>query len=328
MMAGAEQPRTIERVAVIGAGTMGWQIAALTAASGRGVQLFDADPAAAARGIERLRAELPGARAESLLGIPLPDDVEQIVRRITVSRSMAEAVEQADLVIEAVREEITIKRTVFAQIDPLAPGAILATNSSSLPSSELIPAVADPSRLLNLHFFSPVWRRPMLEVMGCGQSSAGTLAAGVAFGRSLGLVTAEVRGESKGFIINRVWRAVKREVLRVVDEGHADPEDVDRLWMLFFGTSTGPFGIMDGVGLDVVADIEASYAAVSTDPTEQPSTRLHQLIDQGKLGEKSGEGFYRYPNPAYARPGWLRGANAPDAGGDEHDGIALRGCGS
>ena len=310
-MAEAEHQRTIERVAVIGAGTMGWQIAALTAASGRDLRLFDADPAAAARGIERMRAELPAARTESLLGIPLPDDVEQIVQKIDVAPSLAEAVGDADLVIEAVREEIATKRAVFAQIDPLAPTAILATNSSSLPSSGLVPAVSDPSRLLNLHFFSPIWRRPMLEVMGCGQTAPKVMAAGVAFGRSLGLVTAEVRGESKGFIINRVWRAVKREALQVVDEGHADPEDVDRLWMLFFGTPAGPFGIMDGVGLDVVADIEASYAAVSTDPADQPSTRLHQLIASGKLGEKSGEGFYHYPDPVYAQPGWLRGTNEP-----------------
>ncbi len=308
-MVEAMHQRTIERVAVIGAGTMGWQIAALIAASGRDVRLFDADPAAAMRGIERMRTELPSARSESLLGIPLPADVEQLVQKIDVAPSLAEAVGEADLVIEAVREEIATKRAVFAQVAPLAPDAILATNSSSLPSSGLVPAVTDPSRLLNLHFFSPIWRRPMLEVMGCGRTAPEVMAAGVAFGRSLGLVTAEVRGESKGFIINRVWRAVKREALRVVDEGHADPEDVDRLWMLFFGTPAGPFGIMDGVGLDVVADIEASYAAVSTDPADQPSTHLHQLIDGGKLGEKSGEGFYRYPGPAYAQPGWLRGTN-------------------
>ena len=310
-MAETEHQRTIERVAVVGAGTMGWQIAALTAASGRMVRLFDADPAAGERALERMRAELPAARSESVLGIPLADDVEEVIRRVEVAISLADAVGEADLVIEAVREELDTKLALFAQIDPLAPAAILATNSSSLPSSGLLPAVTDPSRLLNLHFFSPVWRRPMLEVMGCGQTSPGTIADGVSFGRSLGLVTAVVRGESKGFIINRVWRAVKREALLVVDEGHADPEDVDRLWMLFFGTPTGPFGIMDGVGLDVVADIEASYAAVSTDPNDQPSARLHQLIAGGKLGEKSGEGFYRYPDPVYTQTDWLRGTDTP-----------------
>jgi 3-hydroxybutyryl-CoA dehydrogenase len=105
---------------------------------------------------------------------------------------------------------------------------------------------------------------------------------------------------------------VKRESLRVVDEGHADPEDVDRLWMLFFGTPVGPFGLMDMVGLDVVADIEASYAAVSPDPTDTASPTLHRLVAAGNLGEKTGAGFYRHPHPAYTRPGWLRGEEEGD----------------
>ena len=300
----------IGTIAVVGAGTMGWQIAALCAAGGRAVALHDADPAAIGRAHARMRAELPAARAVSQLGIPLPADIEALIARVRPAPDLADAVAGVDLVIEAVREDLATKLAVFAELDRLAPRALLATNSSSLPSSHLVPAVADPTRLLNLHFFSPIWQRPMLEVMGCGQTAPAALAAGAAFGRSLGLVTATVRGESKGFIINRVWRAVKREALRVVDEGHADPADVDRLWMLFFGSPSGPFGIMDGVGLDVVADIEASYAAVSPDPTDVASPALHRLVEQGRLGEKTGGGFYEHPNPAYARPGWLRGDEA------------------
>jgi 3-hydroxybutyryl-CoA dehydrogenase len=125
-------------------------------------------------------------------------------------------------------------------------------------------------------------------------------------------VTAVVRGDSKGFIINRVWRAVKRESLRVVDEGHADPADVDRLWMLFFGTPYGPFGIMDMVGLDVVADIETSYQRVATDPADRPSPILHEKLTEGELGEKSGRGFYAHPDPEYTRAGWLTGAGGSD----------------
>jgi 3-hydroxybutyryl-CoA dehydrogenase len=115
-----------------------------------------------------------------------------------------------------------------------------------------------------------------------------------------------VRGESKGFIINRVWRAVKREALRVVDDGHADPEDVDRLWAFFWGIDQGPFGAMDAIGLNVIADIEDSYIAVSSDPTDRPSPTLHALVDDGKLGVKTGSGFYEYPNPSYRQPGWPR----------------------
>jgi 3-hydroxybutyryl-CoA dehydrogenase len=160
---------------------------------------------------------------------------------------------------------------------------------------------------MNTHFFAPIWMRAMVELMGCGATRPEVMEDVARFGRSLGLVVAVVRGDSKGFIINRVWRAVKREALRVVDEGHADPEDVDRLWMLFFGTPYGPFGIMDMVGLDVVADIETSYQSVTADPTDRPSAVLHDKVAAKELGEKSGRGFYSHPDPEYLRPGWLAG---------------------
>lgn len=294
--------RPIQRVAVIGTGTMGAQIAALTAFSGREVAIFDAVPGAPDRGLDRIRGEiLPGIeRAGFIAGSPA--DTWQ---RLRVGSSLADAVDGADLVIEAVREDIETKKSVFADLSRFAPEAILSTNSSSLPSALLTESVAHPERLLNTHFFAPIWVRTMLELMSCGETSPEVMESVRQFGESLGLVTAVVRGQSKGFIINRIWRAVKRESLRVVDEGHANPEDIDRLWMLFFQTEYPPFGIMDLVGLDVVADIEASYQAVSLDPTDTPSPTLHRLIAQGKLGEKSGEGFYKHPNPAYAQPDFL-----------------------
>ncbi|MEZ4495650.1 MAG: 3-hydroxyacyl-CoA dehydrogenase family protein [Thermomicrobiales bacterium] len=122
----------------------------------------------------------------------------------------------------------------------------------------------------------------------------------------MGLVVARVHGESKGFIINRVWRAIKRESLRVVDEGRGTPEDVDRLFRLFFGAKTGPFQTMDLVGLDVVADIEKTYHAVATDPADVPIKTLTDMVDAGTLGQKSGSGFYDYPDPACEDPDFLR----------------------
>lgn len=294
--------RTIAAVAVIGAGTMGWQIAANTAASGRQVRLYDAASGAAEHAVERMRREL--------VGVGLPADPkatpQEIVSRITVCQSLTDAASEVDLVIEAVKEDLAVKCSVFAELDRLNPQAILATNSSSLLSAQLVPAVTRPERLLNMHHFAPIWQRSMVEIMSCGETSPDVLATAEAFGRSVGLATAVVRGQSKGFIINRVWRAVKRESLRVVDEGHADPEDIDRLWMIFFGTDAGPFGIMDLVGLDVVADIEQSYITVSTDPADRGSTTLRAKLAAGELGEKTGRGFYEHPNPAYRRPGWLR----------------------
>ena len=281
---------------------MGAQIAAITAFSGRNVAIFDAMLGAAERGLDRIRNEiLPGIeRAGFIEGLP-----EEALQRLRIATSLESATEGVDMVIEAVREEIETKKSVFTDLSRLAPDAILSTNSSSLPSMLLAEVVARPERLLNTHFFAPIWVRTMLELMSCGQTSDEVMETTRQFGESLGLATAVVHGQSKGFIINRIWRAVKRESLRVVDEGHADPEDVDRLWMLFFQTQYAPFGIMDMVGLDVVADIESSYQAVTLDPTDKPSPTLYHMISEGKLGEKTGEGFYKHPNPAYAQPDFL-----------------------
>jgi 3-hydroxybutyryl-CoA dehydrogenase len=301
----SEGHREIGRVAVIGAGTMGAQITAQTAFSGREVALFDALPDALDGGMRRIEKEiLPAIQAAGRV----KGGAEDAFGRIRVASSLEDAVRDVDLVIEAVREDAETKRSVFRDLSSLAPDAILGTNSSSLPSSVVADVVDRPQRLLNMHFFAPIWVRPMLELMSCGETSDEVLATARRFGESLGLVTATVQGQSKGFIINRIWRAVKRESLRVVDEGHARPEDNDRLWMMFFQTEHAPFGVMDMVGLDVVADIEASYQAGSIDPSDQPSTTLHRLIAEGKLGEKSGQGFYHHPNPEYTQPGFLDGS--------------------
>ena len=302
----------LNTAAVIGAGTMGRQIAALIAASGRPVRIWDADPGMLAAARERIATEtrtLPDLPryAHHQFRLEPPTDLDDLLTRIVLAESLADAVAGADIVIEAVREDLDTKLALFAELSRLAPDAILTTNSSSLPSSQIAPAVEDPGRFLNTHFFAPVWSRPMVELMGSGATRPEVMAAVERFGKSLGLVTAVVRGDSKGFIINRVWRAVKRESLRVVDEGHADPADVDRLWMLFFGTPYGPFGIMDMVGLDVVADIETSYQKVATDPADQPSAILHEKLKEGNLGEKSGRGFYSHPDPEYTHAGWLTG---------------------
>ena len=158
---------------------------------------------------------------------------------------------------------------------------------------------------MNMHFFAPIWVRTMVELMTCGQTDESVLRRARSFGQELGLVAPIVRTESKGFIINRIWRAVKRESLRVMDEGVASPEDIDRLWMIFFQTGYAPFGVMDMVGLDVVRDIEWSYQRETLDPTDKPSPGLARMIDEGKLGEKSGQGFYSHPNPAYSQPGFI-----------------------
>lgn len=307
----------LPNVTVIGCGTMGRQIAALVASGGRRVRLWDASAEMLELAPGRIADEtrtLPHLPryAHHQFRIEPPEDIDALVSRITPAESMEAAIAGADLIIEAVREDLETKRALFSELSPRAPEAILSTNSSSIPSSQIASAVQDPGRLLNTHFFAPIWSRPMVELMSCGETRSEVMDQVQAFGNSLGLVTAVVRGDSKGFIINRVWRAVKRESLRVVDEGHADPADVDRLWMLFFGTPFGPFGVMDMVGLDVVADIETSYQRVTQDPTDLPSRILHEKVAAGALGEKSGRGFYSHPEPEYLQTSWLTAGAEPE----------------
>jgi 3-hydroxybutyryl-CoA dehydrogenase len=294
----------VRRIAVIGAGTMGAQIGTLAAYAGYEVRIYDALPSATASARERIVQTILPAIADAG---HLQGEANGTLDRLEFPAELAVAVDNVELVIEAVKEELEVKQAVFAELSRLAPDAILATNSSSIPSALVADSVDRPERLLNMHFFAPIWVRSMLELMSCGHTSEEALATAAAVGKRMSLVTATVRGQSKGFIINRIWRAVKRESLRVVDEGVADPEDIDRLWMLFFQTQYAPFGVMDMVGLDVVRDIEWSYQRETLDPTDTPSPTLLRMIAAGELGEKTGKGFYSHPNPAYAQPGFLAG---------------------
>lgn len=299
-------------VAVVGAGFLGRQIAALCAASGRQVRITDAVPEVADGAGESLRALLASPIAEGALAW----DLDTVLARIEPVHALEEALRGADLMIEAVREDLDTKREVFRQASAINPAMYLATNSSSLLSADLRDCVTQVDKLVNLHFFAEFWSRSMVELMGCGETSEETMRVLHGFGQSLGLFCAVVRGQSKGFIINRVWRAIKREALRVVDEGHASPADVDRLFALFWGTDQGPFGAMDRVGLDVIADIEDTYITVATDPADRRSRALHELVAAGHLGVKTGAGFYNYPDPIFETPGWPHvsenDANVPD----------------
>lgn len=156
-----------------------------------------------------------------------------------------------------------------------------------------------------MHFYNPVWQRTMVELMGGTATSARTISMAQEFVHSIQLTPLLVRKESTGFIFNRVWRAIKKECLHLVDEGVASYEDVDRAWMIATSSPIGPFGMMDIVGLDVVKEIESVYFLESGDEADAPPRLLTDKILEGDLGTKTGKGFYTYPNPAFQTPGWL-----------------------
>jgi 3-hydroxybutyryl-CoA dehydrogenase len=220
--------------------------------------------------------------------------------------SLEDCVRDVPLIVETVPESLELKRQVFAEIDQLAPaGAYVATNSSSIPCSRIADATRRPERIFNINFNDPL-QDDLVEVMKGAQTSDEAVAAGVSFVRSLGMVPIVTYKEIMGFSHNRVWRAVKRETLHLVADGYSNYEDLDRAWMLEFGMSYGPFGLMDRIGLDVIRDIETQYYLDSGDVRDKPPQMLEDMVSRGQLGVKTGQGFYTYPNPDYEQPAWLR----------------------
>ena len=226
--------------------------------------------------------------------------------QIMVEKSLEAALSDAELVIEAAPENLETKKEVWRDMGRLAPpGAILATNSSSMPVSKMEEAGGRPELSLNIHFYFPLQGVNHVDVMGGSKTLPETMDKGIQWVRSLGCVPLTVKKELLGFCFNRVWRAIKRETLYMWGEGFVDFRDIDRGWMVFTGMKEGPFAIMDKVGLDVVWDIEMVYYNESGDPKDHPPAALKELIDRGDLGVKSGRGFYTYPDPEYLAPGFL-----------------------
>jgi 3-hydroxybutyryl-CoA dehydrogenase len=293
----------LERIAVIGTGTLGSQIAMIAAHAGYRVVVFDPREGALTGTLEKLKASLV-PRGDNVF---IPWDRWEACRQSIVQvTDLGEAVKGADLIIEAVPENLEMKRRVWKEMARHAsPRAILGTNSSSIPVSRLEDCSGGAERCLNIHFYQPLMGMNIVDVMGGTRTVPEVLERGISWVRSLRCIPLTVNKEILGFCFNRVWRAIKRETLYMWANGFVDFRDVDRAWMVFTGMKMGPFGLMDAVGLDVVHDIEMVYFEDSGDPRDRPPDALRSMLDRGCLGVKTGEGFYRYPDPEYSRPDFL-----------------------
>ena len=273
-------------VAVIGAGTLGRRIALMFAAHGAQVVIHDLDGSQRDAALDYVTGNVT-ALAKSLTDV--------VPGGVSVEVDLAEAVHVAWLVIEAIPERLELKKQVFGQLDELAADdAILASNSSSYSSRLFLDKVHHPERVLNIHFYMPP-KQAAVDVMSCGQTDRDVIDFVMATLPQFGLYPFEARRESTGFIFNRVWAAMKRESLEVVAEGVSTPQDLDRMFEINTGSAGGPFRMMDQVGLDVVLDIEEHYCAEHPEYPEGPRTLLRSYLAQGRLGVKSGAGFYDYP---------------------------------
>jgi 3-hydroxybutyryl-CoA dehydrogenase len=261
----------------------------MLATRGGEVRVFDTVAGQREAAVRYVDAELP-ALLERTAG--------SSAGRVVPSSDLADAVAGTWLVVESLPERLELKQATFSELDRVAPAeTILATNSSSYPSSQMIEDVTHPERVVNTHFYMPPDNN-VVEVMSCGKTDDDVIDVLMEVLPGFGLVPFRVRRESVGFIFNRIWAAMKREALAIVAEGVATPEEVDRIYQLALGARRGLFRAMDLTGLDVILDIEEHYAAEREGIPEAPRQLLRKYIEQGRLGVKSGIGFYDdYPGP-------------------------------
>jgi 3-hydroxybutyryl-CoA dehydrogenase len=280
----------IRTIAVLGAGTMGHGIAQVAAQAGCHAVLYDVDAAAAARAIAKVRENLDKGVELGKVDVAVRDAA---VARLRPARDLGDACGEADCVIEAVPERIDLKTELFREVDRLAPArALLATNTSSLSVASIAAAVADPSRVVGMHFFNPVHLMKLCEIVRHDGADASAVAAAVALAERFGKTAITVH-DSPGFASSRLGLVLGLEAMRMVEQGVASAADIDTAMKLGYGHPMGPLELTDLVGLDVRLGI-ADYLAGELGPAFAPPAILRRMVDAGRLGKKAGEGFYRW----------------------------------
>ena len=275
---------SFEHVLVVGAGQMGGGIAQVVAASGRSVSLYDAAPGATERGLATMRTSLEKLAEKG------GADPDEVLARVTA----ADEITPADLMVEAVIEDAEIKQDVFRRADAvLPPEAILASNTSSIPITSLAAATQRPDRVIGMHFFNPVPVLKLVEVVRGRETSDYTATAIVALAEALGKTPA-VANDFPGFVSNRILMPYLNEAVWALHDGVAEPEAIDTIAKLGFAHPMGPLALADLIGLDTcVAIMEVLHEGLGDDKYA-PCPLLREHVAAGRLGRKSGEGFYRY----------------------------------
>ena len=272
------------RVLVVGAGQMGAGIAQVVAASGRDVSLHDSQAGAVEKGLDGIRRSLERLHQKG------GAEPREVLARVTPVDGLVEA----DLMIEAVVEDPAVKRELFRAADEALPAhAVLASNTSSIPITELAAATARPAQVIGMHFFNPVPMLALVEVIRAEQTSDETAAAIVALARDLGKTPAEAN-DFPGFVSNRILMPFVNEAAYALMEGVADADAIDTVAKLGFAHPMGPLALADLIGLDTcVAIMDVLYEGLG-DPKYAPCPLLRRYVAAGRLGRKSGRGFYEY----------------------------------
>lgn len=278
----------IYKVGVVGAGTMGAQIAEVVSYAGVPVVLSDVDLPSAQRGVEAVRA-IYQARVDK--GKMSPEQLEQKMLLVTPSSGLEEF-KSVDLAIEAISEDMKLKELMFRELDQVCPrSAILASNTSALSLSGLGAATKRPDKVLGLHFFNPAYVMRLVEVVPGLATSSQTIDDAVNFSQGVGKLPIVVK-ECAGFLVNRILMAYVNEAVRALQEGAATLQEIDQD-MVAFGMPVGPLALLDAVGLDISFEV-ARILYRSYGPRMTPAPLLEAMLKAGRLGVKSGHGFYDY----------------------------------
>jgi 3-hydroxybutyryl-CoA dehydrogenase len=281
----------VKFVAVLGAGTMGRGIALVAARAGYRVALQDVAQEAVDAGLEGIRATLGDGVERGKVTV---QERDAALENIATTTNMAEAVETADLVIEAVFESMEVKKALFRQVDEVAPpAAVLATNTSSLSVTEIAASTRRGEQVVGMHFFNPVHVMQLVEVVKGERTAASAVDVARHVAEAMGKQTIVVR-DSPGFATSRLGIALGNEAMRMVESGVAAPEDIDLAMELGYRHPMGPLRLSDLVGLDVrLAITEHLYRELGGEQFRPPQI-LRRMVRAGKLGKKAGEGFYKW----------------------------------
>jgi 3-hydroxybutyryl-CoA dehydrogenase len=298
-------------VLIVGAGTMGQQIGLQCAMHGYKVVVYDIVPEALEAANAQIKAYVAHLVSQTRL---TRSESDAVLARLSFTTNPADAA-RADLISESVPEDPALKAKVFAQFNKLCPPhTIFTTNTSSLVPSMFADATGRPAQFAALHFHTYVWDSNVVDIMPHPGTSPETVKLIYAFARRIGQIPILLKKENHGYVFNAMFNELNTAAVSLVVNGIASTEDVDRAWMGIMKMLLGPFGWLDGIGLKTVWDITQYWATTTGDPQLQANANFFkQYVDKNWLGVKTGRGFYTYPDPAYARPGFLTGKANPDA---------------
>ena len=279
-------------LAVVGAGSMGAQIAQQAALHGVDVWLTDKNGQQLAKAVDSNRGHLERRVEKGKLS---REDAEAALALVRATADLDEAARGATFVIEAVFEDLELKRSLFAELDRIAaPATVLASNSSTMGISKLAEATTRPDRCVNMHFFFPVLVMDLVEVVRGPETSDDTVDRAMTMARAMGRTPVLLNREIDGFIVNRILHAATQEAYRLLDAGVASFEDIDVAVEKGLNWPLGPFRLGDFSGLDVTYNARLHMYRTTGDERYRPSPQLEAKVKAGKLGRKSGEGWYRY----------------------------------